>query len=392
MAQNAQNNDDSVPTASIEPEVSVSSDSEQDNAAVDVLEGRASSEGPRTPRHKRLTRDQRRDIVLMRGLEYSYAAIAKHLGVTERAVQYALTTERPTPQHRKAGRKPKLNELQVDALVDFVTSSRRTRRMPYKDVAKELYPDGSIGVDAIKKALLKRGYRRYVALRKPPLSPKNVANRLKWAEEHVNWTREQWNNIIWSDETWVVGQRHRKTRITRQPGEEILTDCIVERIRHLKGWMFWGAFCGDDKGPSLVWDKAWGSINATTYQEHTVPIIDGYVRLLKLQGKDDVQFMQDGAPGHSASETRQLLQSLGIILIFWPAFSPDLNPIETLWGLMKDWIDKHYPEPTANYDYIHERVIAAWAAIGSETLNSILDTMKERCEDVIRVKGSHTRW
>jgi transposase len=46
--------------------------------------------------------------------------------------------------------------------------------------------------------------------------------------------------------------------------------------------------------------------------------------------------IQDGAPGHSAAETKEDLHERGIYPIFWPPYSPDLNPIETVWNLMKD--------------------------------------------------------
>jgi hypothetical protein len=40
--------------------------------------------------------------------------------------------------------------------------------------------------------------------------------------------------------------------------------------------------------------------------------------------------MQDGAPGHAAAETQGDLHKRGIYPIFWPAFSPDFNPIDTV--------------------------------------------------------------
>jgi transposase len=54
--------------------------------------------------------------------------------------------------------------------------------------------------------------------------------------------------------------------------------------------------------------------------------------------------MQNGAPGHAAAETKEDLRERGIYPIFWPAYSPDLNPIETVWNRMKDWIMKKYPD------------------------------------------------
>ena len=38
--------------------------------------------------------------------------------------------------------------------------------------------------------------------------------------------------------------------------------------------------------------------------------------------------MQDGALGHTSRDTQKDLREQGIIVIFWPPFSPDLNPIE----------------------------------------------------------------
>ena len=38
--------------------------------------------------------------------------------------------------------------------------------------------------------------------------------------------------------------------------------------------------------------------------------------------------MQDGAPGHSAANTSLELREQGIEVIYWPPYSPDLNPIE----------------------------------------------------------------
>jgi hypothetical protein len=93
-------------------------------------------------------------------------------------------------------------------VVDFVTASKRGRRMPYCQVSIELHLFVSDTI--IRNALAKEGYHRRVARKKPPISEKNRVLRLAWTHEHLNWTHEQWNLLLWTDETWVTDERHNR--------------------------------------------------------------------------------------------------------------------------------------------------------------------------------------
>ena len=107
-----------------------------------------------------------------------------------------------------------------------------------------------------------------------------------------------------------------------------------------RGWMFWGCFSGGlGKGPTLFWEKEFGKIGAESYMAHTIPLIHGWLRLYP-----GLTLMQDGALGHRAGATFKELRSRGIYRIEWPPFSPDLNPIERVWHIMKDYLQDNYPE------------------------------------------------
>jgi len=343
---------------------------------------------PSTPPKRYLSRDDRLRIQTLRDAGFDYKEIHKALGskISYRQIQHTCLASRPTPKKR-TGRHPTLTDEQVDEIELFICSKRSNRLLSYERLAIGPLRRFGVGPDAIKNALERRGYRRYVAYRKPPLSEKNKQERLQFAREHVNWTPRQWSLILWTDETWVTGIRHRKQYVTRRRGEELHPTCILERTSRPKGWMFWGCFAGSEKGPGVFWEKEWGTISSETYCERIIPIIHGWLRL-----RPHLSLMQDNAKGHSARATTHELLERGIIAIHWPAFSPDLNPIETVWNWMKDWIEREYGERKWTYNELREAVIQAWNAITIEQLNSLIESMRQRCLDVIAANGGYTKW
>ena len=50
---------------------------------------------------------------------------------------------------------------------------------------------------------------------------------------------------------------------------------------------------------------------------------------------NESSFMQDNDPKHKAKITMTWLTNKGIKMLDWPPNSPDLNPIENLWQVIK---------------------------------------------------------
>lgn len=152
--------------------------------------------------------------------------------------------------------------------------------------------------------------------------------------------------------------------------------------------MFWGSISGKyGRHKGLFWEKDWEIINKGSYSGIIIPIIQE-----TLQQYPDLQFQQDNAKGHTSAYTKSIFQAINIQPIYWPALSPDLNPIETIWNDMKDYIQEHYPDVHRSYKRLRTVVQEALESITIERIRELIKTMPESCQDVINADGGPTKW
>ncbi len=347
---------------------------------------------PHTPTQES-TRDQKLQIqTLYYTAGWSITDISLQFPrLTRRQLDYALQT-RPTPQKpRHCGRHTLITPHHRKQLIDWVTTDAHTRDIPWKELPTYLGWQEWCGEKAIRRAFKLEGYVRGVRRRKPPISEKNQRLRLAWAYEHEHWTLEQWDTILWSDETWTTPGPHRRQHCTRLVGASELfhPDCIAHKWQRKIGWMFWGCISGKyGKGSGLFWEKNWGSISQVSYCEHTFPVVWNYMYC----GHPGLQFQQDGGPGHNAKYTLAWMKDRGIIPIFWPPFSPDLSPIETMWNRMKDILSALAPEVHRSYKKLRAAVLEAWNMITDAEIRDMIHSMPARCKAVIKAHGMYTEF
>jgi transposase len=73
-----------------------------------------------------------------------------------------------------------------------------------------------------------------------------------------------------------------------------------------------------------------------------------------------------------------------------PAQSPDLNPIENVWQIVKA-IVANYPI-TKSVEELEEQVLKAWRSVRPETVRNLIESMPRRVQAVVQAKGGHTKY
>ncbi len=109
----------------------------------------------------------------------------------------------------------------------------------------------------------------------------------------------------------------------------------------------------------------------------------------KLYGDADFIFQQDLAPAHTAKGTKSWFNDHGVTVLDWPANSPDLNPIENLWGIVKRKMRDTRPN---NADDLKATVKETWASIPPQQCHKLITSMPRRIEAVIKAKGAPTKY
>ncbi len=147
--------------------------------------------------------------------------------------------------------------------------------------------------------------------------------------------------------------------------------------------MIWAAMSSAGVGP-LCFLKS--TVNTAIYQEilehFMLPSAD------KLYGDADFIFQQDLAPAHTAKGTKSWFNDHGVTVLDWPANSPDLNPIENLWGIVKRKMRDTRPN---NADDTKAAIKATWASIPPQKCHKLITSMPRQIEAVIKAKGAPTK-
>src|ERR1700761_427011 len=212
---------------------------------------------------------------------------------------------------------------------------------------------------------------------------------------------------MWGDEVAIQrGGGRRGKWIFRYPKEKWNKDCIEPAPR--KGeqkisQMMTGCFYGHTHGLFLPVFPDPTSTRGGVTGKSIIDVYDQYDFLgiwediREKVGEEEVFFIIDNAKTHLPF--RRWLRRQGITLMEIPAYSPDLNPIENIWSVVKDKLQKNYPElylmkGTINEvkEAIEEAITYCWELLDPKVFDSLAGSMVDRIEAIIDADGWYTKY
>ncbi|KAL0179068.1 hypothetical protein M9458_024510, partial [Cirrhinus mrigala] len=188
--------------------------------------------------------------------------------------------------------------------------------------------------------------------------------------------------VLFTDESrFSLYRADGRQRVWRRVGE-----------RFAKLWIEWPMVAvGLWYGQAYVMDNDHrcftdGILNAQRYCDEILrPIVVPFIH------DHHLMLQHDNARPHVARICTQFLETENIPVLAWPAYSPDMSPMEHVWDPLERCIRQRVPVPT-NIQQLHTAIEEEWTNIPQATINNLINSMRRRCVSLREANGGHTRY
>ncbi len=203
-------------------------------------------------------------ILLLRKDKLSYCAIADTVGIASSTVYDVV--KRSVETDDCYGVKPKQGRLRIFMVNDAGIAVRKiatTECCDATDVQCKMFP--RVSPATVRHALEQEGLKACIPRSKPLITITNIKKRWIWSFQHIEWTEEDWQQVVFSDKSKfnLVGSDGCRY-VWRKPGQELDKRFVKKNVKHGGGSiMVWG--CVTSKGVGRLRCIDWHIMDSAVY-------------------------------------------------------------------------------------------------------------------------------
>ena len=248
------------------------------------------------------------------------------------------------------------------------------------DLAESLKERSSTEVSlwTIQRRLYEHQLKKVVKTKKPFVSPANRRKRVEFPRRYRHLTVEQWEKVLWSDESPFVIRCQNHQYVWRSPNEKFSPRCLQGTVKHQKKIMVWGCFSWYGVG---ALHRIEGILKKGQYRQILIHQMRPSAR--RRHGNNFI-FQHDNDPKHTSNAVKSYLRNQCIKGVPWPPQSPDFNPIENLWSE----IDRQLHKRQVNgEEKLFKCLEEKWENFSKQHLQNLVESMPNRCAKVVKSRG-----
>jgi DDE superfamily endonuclease len=202
-------------------------------------------------------------------------------------------------------------------------------------------------------------------------------------------------------------------RVYRRPSEKHCPFNIVQRHKTCQQIMIWSTISGKGIGEIHFVN---GYQNSDTYIKMMSDVLLPQIRQWftfrnykvrtgrRNPNENQFRYMHDYAPCHTSKKSKDFLEANSIPMLEWPANSPDINPIENCWDVLKRLVPKKFKELKAASTRSIEKasdlallkiaISSVWTDndLLKKTAKNAIESMPKRVELLIKARGGYIKY
>lgn len=310
---------------------------------------------------------QKTEIIIKHSTGMSNEEISKSMGLHNNVISFWINRyykDGSIINKKQTGRKRKTTKEQDIVIINEINKNEKLK----SENITELIKDINISSRTVRRRLNENGFVYGNYSKKPLLTKKHILSRLKWANKYNNYN---WSSVIFSDEMSIWKDRYTDKCWYIKGNQK-----IKETIKHPIKVHIWGCITLGGFDIHYVFDD---NLNSKKY----IDIL--YEQLIPIYTFDFV-LQQDNSPIHTAKIVKDFLKRFNVKTLNFPPNSPDLNPIENIWHLIKHNMSKITDLTNDNFK---EKIIECCENIDYINIHNVISNMHIRVQKVIDNNGGH---